>query len=271
MATIVIIEDNPANLELMHYLLDAFGHHVLTATDGGEGLDLVRQTPPELIICDVHLPKVDGYEVARTLKSDPRLANIPLLAVTALAMVGDREKGLAAGFDGYLFKPIEPETFVSDVERFLAADRHGISPLRQQSAHAVQAVTDVSPKHAKILVIDESIVNLELVRDMLEPLGYEVWLTKSAAEGYARACENTPDMILSDLHMPEEDGFGLFRRIKLHAQLARIPFVFISATVRGDKDRETAVQIGATRFLVRPIEPETLIAEIAAVLAEHNG
>src|SRR5437660_1050475 len=98
-ARILVIEDNKANLDLMTYLLQAFGHTPLTAQDGEEGLEAVRREVPDLIICDVQLPKMDGYEVARWLKSHPTLRTIPLVAVTALAMVGDRDKMLTAGFD----------------------------------------------------------------------------------------------------------------------------------------------------------------------------
>lgn len=121
MAGILVIEDNLDNLELMTYLLQAFGHRTITAQDGASGLELARHEALDLIICDVHLPKVDGYEVAHRLKNDPRLRRIPLLAVTALAMVGDRDKLLAAGFDGYLAKPIDPEVFVRQVEGYLQA------------------------------------------------------------------------------------------------------------------------------------------------------
>lgn len=122
MARILVIEDNPDNLELMTYLLRAFGHDVTTAQDGAEGLEVAFREPLEVIVCDVHLPRVDGYEVARQLKSHPRLQGIPLLAVTALAMVGDRDKVLAAGFDGYLAKPIDPQLFVRQVEAFLPTE-----------------------------------------------------------------------------------------------------------------------------------------------------
>ncbi|NTW01710.1 MAG: response regulator [Oscillochloris sp.] len=118
MAHVLIIEDNAANLELMTYLLDAFGHSVCAARDGAEGLIAVRSNPPDVIICDVQIPKVDGFEVARRLKSDSNLRHIPLIAVTALAMVGDRDRILASGFDGYIAKPIEPEQFVRQVEAF---------------------------------------------------------------------------------------------------------------------------------------------------------
>ena len=269
MANIVIIEDTPANLELMLYLLEAYSHNILTATDGDDGLALVRRTRPDLIICDVHLPKADGYEVARALKADATLASIPLLAVTALAMVGDREKGMAAGFDGYLYKPIEPETFVADVERFLKVDYHGISPTRQLLPETPGA-GQYRRQRGKILVVDDSLFNRELSRDMLEPMGYEVWLTESADEAYAIACQSMPDLILSDLHMPGKDGFSLFRRLKENFDLSVIPFVIFSASTIGNSDREIADGFGAVRFLMRPIEPTVFLDEIEEILAQRQ-
>lgn len=120
---ILIIEDNPVNLELMTYLLTAFGHTVMTAGNGEDGLEAAARENPDIIICDIHLPKMDGYEVARRLRQSktPTLQAMPLVAVTALAMVGDREKGIAAGFDSYIAKPIVPGTFVREVERVMLA------------------------------------------------------------------------------------------------------------------------------------------------------
>jgi CheY-like chemotaxis protein len=118
-ARILVIEDNPANLDLMLYLLQAFGHMTYAACDGEAGLATAAQEKPDLIVCDVHLPVLDGFGVVHRLKSDPELRSIPVVAVTALAMVGDRDRVLGAGFDGYLAKPINPETFVDQVERYL--------------------------------------------------------------------------------------------------------------------------------------------------------
>src|SRR5438128_2265567 len=108
---VLVIEDNAANRELMTYLLQAFGHETLVAHDGEAGLEAIRKERPDLVICDVQLPKLSGHELASRVKAQPVLNAIPLIAVTAFAMVGDREKALAAGFDGYLPKPIAPETF----------------------------------------------------------------------------------------------------------------------------------------------------------------
>jgi CheY-like chemotaxis protein len=122
---ILVIEDNPTNMELMTYLLSAYGYTLLTATDGESGLAMAAREQPDLIICDVHLPQLDGYGVVRVLRRTESLRGIPAVAVTALAMVGDREKLIEAGFDGYISKPIEPETFVTEIEQFLPAKEDG--------------------------------------------------------------------------------------------------------------------------------------------------
>src|SRR5689334_5379048 len=102
MAQILIIEDNPTNMQLMVYLLRAFGHTPLEAVTGEAGLALARDHRPDLILSDLQLPGMDGYEIARQVKADAKLDAIPLIAVTAYAMVGDRDKVLAAGFNGYI-------------------------------------------------------------------------------------------------------------------------------------------------------------------------
>ena len=152
-ARILVIEDNPTNLDLMGYLLKAFGHTVLTAIDGEEGLEAVRREALDLIICDVQIPKFDGYEVAARLKNHPVFGKIPLIAVTALAMVGDRDKMLTAGFDGYISKPINPETFVREVEAFLCVvndsprqpDQHHAATLPQRPPTPAPATTPAPP------------------------------------------------------------------------------------------------------------------------------
>lgn len=120
MATrILIIEDNPANLDLMVYLLNHFGYTTITTMDGEDGFAIAAKENPDLIICDIQLPKLNGYEIAEKLIQDPKLSKIPLIAVTAFSMVGDRDKILASGFDDYMAKPIDPENFVKKIENLL--------------------------------------------------------------------------------------------------------------------------------------------------------
>ncbi|MBD2105427.1 response regulator [Nodosilinea sp. FACHB-13] len=126
--TILLIEDNPQNRYLAQFLLEHRGHKVLQAETGPEGLKLAAIARPDLILLDIQLPGMDGHAVARALKSDPQLKLIPIVAVTSYAMVGDREKCLAAGAEGYIEKPIDPESFGDEVEQFLPAALGGIAP-----------------------------------------------------------------------------------------------------------------------------------------------
>ena len=128
MARILIIEDNSENMQLMVYLLRAFGHSTNEAVNGELGLANIQSEQPDLILCDLQMPGIDGFEVARRIKLDPKLDRVPLIAVTAYAMVGDRDKVLAAGFDGYIPKPINPESFVAQVDVFLPPELHSSKP-----------------------------------------------------------------------------------------------------------------------------------------------
>lgn len=144
-ARVLIIEDNQTNLELMRYLLQAFGHQVLAASDGREGVSLAREEEPDLIICDIHLPKLDGFGVIGQLKADQQTQVLPVIAVTAQAMVGDRDKLINAGFDGYLCKPIEPEFFVSQVDAFLPAHLRSVAPTASSACTTDQTATVTLP------------------------------------------------------------------------------------------------------------------------------
>jgi two-component system cell cycle response regulator len=267
-ARILVIEDNPANLELMSYLLRAFGHEVLSAMDGETGLEIARREGPDLIVCDIQIPKVNGLEVARRLKSHPSLGKIPLVAVTAFAMVGDRDKVLAAGFDGYIAKPIIPDKFVHQVEAFLPGfDR--ITP--DLSATSPPIATRRPDKRATILVVDDSAVNIELARSILEPAGYEIIAARSVAEALGMIGDVDPDLILSDVHMREANGFDFLRSLKADKLFSNIPFVFISSTVWREQDRIRGLEMGAAKFILRPADPEVVLAEIERCLSKGKS
>jgi two-component system cell cycle response regulator len=127
-AHVLMIEDTAHNLELMTYLLEAAGHTVTAAATGATGIELAVTEPPDLILVDIQLPDASGYDVLTTLRATPQTRRLPILAVTANAMVGDRDAALSAGFDGYVAKPIEPRTFSRDVEGFLPARLRDADP-----------------------------------------------------------------------------------------------------------------------------------------------
>lgn len=119
--TILLIEDNAQNSYLTTFLLESAGFNVVSALDGTTGIELAKQTLPDLILLDIQLPMMDGYAVANALRAIDAMQRIPIVAVTSYAMVGDREKCLSAGCNGYIEKPINPETFVAEVSTFLVS------------------------------------------------------------------------------------------------------------------------------------------------------
>jgi len=118
---ILYIEDNDQNFYLVSYILSAKGLAVIRGRDGREGIDLATREKPDIILLDIQLPVMDGYETARELRKIPGVSTIPVVALTSYAMAGDREKALAAGCTGYIEKPINPKTFTEQIEQYITA------------------------------------------------------------------------------------------------------------------------------------------------------
>ncbi|HEY1149281.1 MAG TPA: EAL domain-containing protein [Pseudoduganella sp.] len=249
-ARILIIEDNPTNMELMVYLLRAFGYQPLMAHDGEEGVEAARRERPDLIICDVHLPKLDGYGVVSRLKQDPQLRAIPTLAVTALAMVGDREKLLAAGFDGYIGKPIEPDTFVSQLESFLLGE---MSP---------QAENDI----ATILIVDDHVLNREFLMTLLGYSGHRLLEASSGIDGLKVMESERPDLVISDILMPNMDGYEFVSRMKANPKTADVPIIFYTATYREREAMAVAEACGVRWVLPKPSDPDVILKTVHEAL-----
>lgn len=121
--TLLIIEDNEQNFYLMRFLLEKSGFTIIGAGNGKEGIEIALCHKPQAILLDIQLPEMDGYAVAAELKMQDKLKGVPVIAVTSYAMVGDRERILAAGATGYIEKPIDPETFVDQIIQYLPEDQ----------------------------------------------------------------------------------------------------------------------------------------------------
>jgi diguanylate cyclase (GGDEF)-like protein/PAS domain S-box-containing protein len=252
-ARILIIEDNSTNMELMVYLLKAFGYTPLMAYDGISGVETARETNPDLIICDVHLPKLDGYGVVAKLKQDPALAAIPVLAVTALAMVGDREKLLDAGFDGYIGKPIEPDTFVAQLEAFLPA-----------AAKAVAA--DGARPQATILIVDDHVLNREFLLTLLGYGGHRLVEAANGVEGLRMVKAERPDLVISDILMPNMDGYEFVTRLHSAPETADLPVIFYTATYREREANKMAKECGVRWVLPKPSDPDVILRTVHEAL-----
>nr|WP_227012205.1 EAL domain-containing protein [Duganella sp. FT27W] len=249
----MIIEDNATNMELMVYLLRAFGYTPLSASDGEAGVEAARREQPDLIICDVHLPKLDGYGVVAALKADPATRDIPALAVTALAMVGDRERLLEAGFDSYIGKPIEPDTFVKQIESFLTGEM------------STPPKTDI----ATILIVDDHVLNREFLMTLLGYGGYRLIEAANGAEGLKMALADKPDLVISDILMPNMDGYEFVTRMHEHPDTADVPVIFYTATYREREALAVAESCGVRWVLPKPSDPDVILRTVQEALGHE--
>jgi two-component system cell cycle response regulator len=268
---ILLIEDNRINLELMLYMLQAWGHEVLTAATAEEGLQIARRAQPQLIISDVQLPGMDGYELARILKADPALRDIPLMALTAFAMVGDRDRARAAGFDGYFSKPIEPASFMAALDAFLP--NKGSAPVADVStpgpAGALPRELSALRPRTRLLLVDDGQSNLDFKRTLLEPAGYSVETCADAATALALLRAQPFDLVLSDVVMRGGSGFDLLAQVRADPALRDTPMILLTSSCTDERSRNVGLELGANRYLIRPIEPEALLAEIRECLRGH--
>ena len=268
-ARVLIIEDNQANMDLMSYLLAAFGHRPLCAYDGEQGVAMARAELPDLILCDLHLPKLDGYGVVRQLKDDPATAAIPVLAASALP-VGDGGQALrAAGFDGHLPKSLEPDTLIPSMELFLppalrelGAPEAGIPAGPADPAGAAPA--PAQPR-ARVLLLDAASDGSGLVSSILAHYGYV--LTVAANAGQAADCAGQRfDLLLCDIdpRRAQPDGFPASALLHWPA----LPLVLIRPSADEAVD---GLLNGAARprmlLLSHPLEPQQLADAVEQCLA----
>lgn len=120
MKTILIIEDNAANRYLVKFILENAKYKVIIAETGEKGVKMVEDETPDLVLMDIQLPGIDGFEATKMIRNSKKDGNIPIIALTSYAMVGDKDKALDAGCTGYIEKPINPETFLEEVEKYLS-------------------------------------------------------------------------------------------------------------------------------------------------------
>ncbi|MCW5612779.1 MAG: response regulator [Rubrivivax sp.] len=266
---ILVIEDNPVNLELMCCLLQAWQHEVLVARNGEEGLAMARSQRPDLVICDIQMPVLDGYAVARRLRADPALHDLPLVAVTAYAMVGDDEKALLAGFDVHVSKPIDPAGFMAAIEPLLPGGAGSPSPAQ---AVIEEAPTTIPPelqaprRPCVVLTVDDGLRNIEYKRDLLTAAGYELLAAGGVTEALDLLARQPVDLVLSDVVMAEGGGHELLRRLRADPAHARLPFVFLTSSRRDGRSRATGLALGADDYLVRPLAALELLAHLRRVV-----
>jgi two-component system cell cycle response regulator len=269
-ARILLVEDTPHSLQLMTYLLTAYDHTVVAAATGEQGIAMASAAAPDLVVLDLQLPGIDGFETLTTLRFIFDRVAVPIIAVTSFAMVGDRDRALAAGFDHYMTKPIDPQTFTEEINVRLPTQLRGSCrlPVGSDQSPPPPASSPPGCPGADVLILDDSLINQTLLRSMLEPHGYRVRTAFTVDEAISAAEDARPDLVLSDVHVGQQSGHDLLARLRAVPILTVVPFAFLSATTDW-QDRHLGD--GQVTLIRRPIDPAALLDEVEALLQQRTG
>jgi CheY-like chemotaxis protein len=266
MSRILVVEDSPDIRELMRLLLEADGHEVELAGDGGAAMEAVRAHAPDLVLMDLSLPVVSGWETARQLKAAPETAAIPIVAVTAHAMQGDRERALAAGCDGFLAKPIDEDRFAAEVASFLPAPAPATARARRRER------PPAAPP-GRILVVDDHPEVAEFLRTDLAEDGHLVRVATSAAEARSLLESGEAfDLAIVDVMLGSETGYEL----TAHIASSREEYLPVLLLTAGTIDRQRAYEAGADDFIGKPIDSVELrvraqsLLRVGRLVREHG-
>ena len=251
---ILLIDDDPDFAEANRIMLEKSGYEVIIAQNGKTGLNRAKTDGPDLVICDIMLPDINGFSVCRELKEDPKYSAIPIIMITALgAAPGGYTENIAKEHkaDGYLSKPIESKKMLDTVETVLTQSRPKPKEARIR---------------AKILLVDDDPDFLESTEKLLTANQYEVIKAKNGEEGIAKAKYENPDLILLDVIMPGKDGFTVCYELRKIAQTRSIPIIMLTAVGQQMSKPEYAVDIAidhlADDFIDKPVDMQTLLKKI---------
>ena len=261
MARILVVEDSPDIRALVRMLLEPAGHQVFFASDGREGVETAQREKPDLVLMDLSLPVLSGWEATRQIKSDPETSGITVLAVTAHAMQGDRDRALAAGCDGFLSKPIDEETFENAVSGWLT--RSNARRTRPTPLPTAAAGREEEPARGRILVVDNEPDVSELVRIHLAEDGHDVVLAATVSEAVGQfAADGQFDLAVVDVMLGGASGYDLAGEL-IAMSAEYLPILLISA---GTIDRERGYAAGADDFIAKPLESSELKARCRSLI-----
>lgn len=268
---ILIVDDDPTSLKILESMLPAERYSVVKVNNGEEALESAFDQPPDLILLDIMMPGIDGYEVTRKIKKDKRTKDVPIIIITSLDESESKVKGLEEGAEELLSKPVHATELLARVSsmlrlkeyrdqltiRTLSGKSFGVMPKQQEE---VEIKEEEVPQ---ILLVEDTEVDANIVENALEGESFQLTTVKSGKEVFSSVSQKEIDLILLDILLPDMDGFEICRRLKKDHKDIQVVIV----TCLDDLESKIkGVELGADDFLVKPIIGRELKARVKTLL-----
>ena len=264
-ARILVVDDIPANVKLLEAKLSAEYYQVLTASDGQACLDIARQKVPDLVLLDIMMPGMDGFEVCQHLKSHESTAHIPVIMVTALSEISDRVKGLEAGADDFLSKPVNDTALFARVRSLLRL-KMMMDELRVRQETSgqlgVMATNDgESGDNARVLIVENSQFTARRVASYLQESGHTPEVVQTSGDGVDRARDGDFDLIIVGIDVDGEDGLRLCSQLRSQEESRHVPQLMLLEDT--DMPRlAKGLDLGVSDYIVKPLDRGELLARV---------
>ena len=276
-AKILVVDDDLKNLKLLKGILASGGDYVVfTAESGENAIKIVEEKRPDLMLLDIMMPGMDGYEVTRHIKANPELEKIPIILVTALDGEDDKIRGMEAGAEEFLTKPVNPVEIETRVESMLKLKRYRDQlDIRSQSRNQLQgnesisAVVSTERSLSRILVVEDNEKDLKILLTHLVDLYEHVDVVRTGSEAVKKLSEGVYDLALLDILLPEMDGFQICEYVKTDETIKNTQVLLISC-LDDLENKIRAVELGADDYLIKPYDPRELQTRITALLKKKS-
>jgi putative two-component system response regulator len=245
---ILVVEDDPKSARLIKDILELRRYVVIEASNGLSAMRIINDHIPDLIFMDMNLPGMDGITLTRLIKTSSKTANIPVIALTAAAMKGDRDRFVQAGCDDYISKPFHVKDVLDVIKKY---------------AKAEEQRTAIHPPI--ILIADDRPENIELISATLSPMGYNIIKAANGMQAMEKIRTLRPDIAMINVFMPELNGIEVCKNIKSDERYSSIPVIMITALDDADSKMK-ALSVGADEFLTKPIDRYELIVRVGNLL-----
>jgi phosphoserine phosphatase RsbU/P len=277
MAKILLVEDNEANRDMLSRRLQRKGHEVITVGDGEQAVAFARSGRPDIILMDLNLPILDGWAATRRIKAEIKTRGIPVIALTAHAMSGDRQKALATGCDDYDVKPVDFTRLMGKIESLLdgrgTADtvsgvdgKDASQPAVRPGPAATTGVLVSGKSEPLVLVVDDTRANRDLLERRLSKYGYRVEVAEDGETALRLVGEKSYDAILLDVMMPGINGLDVLRELRRTYAATDLPIIMATAK-DASEDIVQAMQAGANDYVTKPLDFPVVLARLGTQLS----